>query len=75
MDRVKLRGVRARYVNLGRMDLRLNDELLEEIYGFKYLGLTWQLIEDVKGMLSIRRLGINVKCPHEGVKMLIIPAV
>ena len=39
-----------RYGNWGRMHVILNGEPLEKVDCFKYLGLKWQLMEDVKGM-------------------------
>ena len=40
----------SRYVHGGRMHVILNDKPLDELDCFKYLGIHWQLIADVKGM-------------------------
>ena len=41
---------RSSHGNRGRMDVILNDEPLEEVDCFKYLGGKWQPMEDVNGM-------------------------
>ena len=71
----------SRYVNEGRIDVRLNGEPLEELNCLKYLGpqvtadrrCDWDVVHipkalrALKSLLGNRRLGMNAKkCLYEG---------
>ena len=55
LDKDKSKVMRcSRYVNVGRINVRLNSRKLEEMEYFKYPGGKWQQGVDVKGIRNTK---------------------